>query len=67
MSILGRGHAVEGAVPVTFLLALVPVTFIAGRMSSLVVAMVASFIFAVCLFEPYGSLAIRSAMDQVAA
>lgn len=65
MSMFCRGHAVGGAVPVAFLLALVTVTFIAGRMASLVVVLVASFIFAVCLFEPYGSLAIHSAVDRI--
>jgi K+-sensing histidine kinase KdpD len=65
MSMLCRGHAVGGAVPVIFLLALVPVTVIAGRMASLLAAIVASFIFAVFLFEPYGSLAIRSAVDRL--
>lgn len=65
MSMLCRGHAVKAAVPVTFLLALVPAAHIAGRMASLVVAIVASFIFAACLFEPYGSLAIHSAVDRL--
>lgn len=65
MSVLCRGHAAKGAVPVTFLLALIPVTLIAGRMGGLVVALVASFIFAASLFEPYGSLAIHSAVDRI--
>jgi len=49
MSMLGRGHAVGGAVPVIFLLAYVPTTLLAGRMASIVAAMVASFIFAAYL------------------
>lgn len=65
MSMLGRGHAVGGAVPVIFLLAYVPTTLLAGRIASIVAAMVASFIFAAYLFEPYGSLAIRSAVDRL--
>jgi K+-sensing histidine kinase KdpD len=65
MSALYRDHAVKAAVPVIFLLALVPAAHIAGRMASLVVTIVAGFIFAACLFEPYGSLAIRSAVDQL--
>jgi hypothetical protein len=65
MSMLSRDHAVKAAVPVTFLLALVPAAHIAGRKTSLVVAIVASFMFATCLFEPYGSLAIRSAVDRL--
>lgn len=65
MCMLCRDNAVKAAVPVTFLLALVPVAYLVGRMASLFVAIVAGFIFAVCLFEPYGSLAIRSAVDRM--
>jgi hypothetical protein len=56
---------VKAAVPVAFLLALAVVALIAGRKPSFVVAIVAGFIFAVYLFEPYGSLAIRSAVDRL--
>ena len=48
-----------------FLLALASVVLKAGRMAGLTVAIVVSFIFEVYLFEPYGSLAIRSAVDQI--
>ena len=65
MSVLFRDFAAKAAVPVTFLLSLVPVALIAGRMASLVAAIVASFIFALYLFEPYGSLAIHSTVDQI--
>lgn len=65
MSMLCRGHAVRAVVPLLFLLALVSVTVTAGRLAGLVVAILASFIFAACLFEPYGSLAIRSAVDRI--
>ena len=65
MSMLCRGHAVKPAVPVTFLLALVPAVLIGGRFASLMVTVAASFIFAMCLFEPYGSLAIRSRADRL--
>ena len=65
MSVLFRDFAAKAAVPVTFLLALVPVALIAGRMASLVAAIVASIIFALYLFEPYGRLAIDSPVDQI--
>ena len=65
LSILCRDYAVKAAVPVTFLLALAAVALVAGRKASLVVAIVAGFIFAVYLFEPYGSLAVRSAVDRL--
>jgi hypothetical protein len=65
LSILCRHHAVKAAVPVAFLLTLAVVALIAGRKPSFVVALVAGFIFAVYLFEPYGSLMIRSAADRL--
>ena len=65
MAMFCRDHAVKAAVPVIFLLALVPALLIAGRMASLLVALMASFIFAAFLFEPYGSVAIRSSADQI--
>ena len=65
LSIVCRGHALKAAVPVVFLLVLIPATQLSGRMASLVVAIVAGFIFATYLFEPYGSLVIRSAVDQI--
>lgn len=65
MSVLYRDYAVKAAVPLIFLIALVPVVHLCGRMASLVVAIIAGFIFAACLFEPYGSLAIRGAADRI--
>ncbi len=65
MSVLYRDYAVKAAVPLIFLIALIPVAHLSGRLASLVVAINAGFIFAACLFEPYGSLAIRSAADRV--
>jgi len=65
MSMLCRDYVVKAAVPVIFLLALIPVALIVGRMASLVVAIVVSFIFAMCLFKPYGSLAISSMVDRI--
>jgi len=65
MSLLCRNLAVKPAVPVAFLLALVPAFLIAGRLASLLAAAIAIVIFAVYLFEPYGSLVIRSGVDRI--
>lgn len=65
MSVLYRDYAVKAAVPLIFLIVLIPVAQLSGRMPSLAVAIIAGFIFAACLFEPYGSLAIRSAADRI--
>ena len=64
LSVLFRGYALKAAVPAVFLLVLVPAIAEGGRMGGLVVAAAASVIFAMYLFEPYGSLAVRSAVDQ---
>jgi K+-sensing histidine kinase KdpD len=56
VSMLFRDYAVKSAVPVVFLVALVPVAYLSGRMASLVVAMVASWIFAVYLLSPTEAL-----------
>jgi K+-sensing histidine kinase KdpD len=65
LSMVCRDHALKAAVPVVFLLTLVPATQICGRVASLVVAIVAAFIFAAYLFEPYGSLTIHRVVDQI--
>jgi K+-sensing histidine kinase KdpD len=65
LSVLCRNFAMKAAVPVTFLLALVPVALLAGRTASLAVTLAATCIFAVFLFEPYGSLSIRNGVDQI--
>lgn len=64
ITLLCRDHDVKPAVPVAFLLALVPVFLIAGRMASLLVAIIASLIFAAFLYEPYGSLAIHNGVED---
>ena len=65
MSILCRNSAAKGAVPVAILLTLAPVAYLVGRRASLVVAIVACFVFAMCLFPPYGSLFIHSKVDGI--
>ena len=64
LSLLCRNNGLKPAVPVVFLFALIPSTYVSGRVASLAVATVAGFVFAVCLFEPYGSLALRYGVDR---
>ena len=64
-SVLSRHFSGRAVVPLAFLLVLVGVALIAGRIAGLAAAMVASFIFAAYLFEPYGSLFIRSGVEQI--
>lgn len=64
-SVLSRHFSGRAVVPLAFLLVLVGVALIAGRIAGLAAAMVASFIFAAYLFEPYGSLFIRNGVEQI--
>ena len=65
LSLFFRGAAAKRAVPAIFLLALVAVAYLFGRLASLLAAIAAVLIFAVFLFEPYGSLAVDKATDRV--
>ena len=51
--------------PAIFVVVLVLIAQLAGRMASLLTALVGGLIFAVHLFEPYGNLAVRSAADRM--
>jgi len=65
LSLFFRDAAAKRAVPALFLLALVAVAYLFGRLASLLAAIAAVLIFAVFLFEPYGSLAVDKATDRV--
>ena len=65
LSLFFRDAAVKRAVPAIFLLALVAVAYLFGRLASLLAAIAAVLIFAVFLFEPYGSLTVDKAWDRV--
>ena len=65
LSLFFRDAAAKRAVPAIFLLALVVVAYLFGRLASLLAAIAAVLIFAVFLFEPYGSLAVDKATDRV--
>ena len=65
LSLFFRDAAATRAVPAIFLHALVAVAYLFGRLASLLAAIAAVLIFAVFLFEPYGSLAVDKATDRV--
>jgi K+-sensing histidine kinase KdpD len=65
LAILGRDYEVKRAVPAIFVFVLVSIAQLAGRMASLLTALVGGLIFAVHLFEPYGNLAVGSAADRM--
>jgi len=52
-------------VPLTFLLALVPIALMVGRTVGLAVSLVATLTFAAFLYAPYGSLAIYNTVDRI--
>ena len=62
---LFREYPVKPAVPVLFALLLVSITHFFGRVAGLLCALVGGLIFAVFLFEPYGSLVVSSTTDRV--
>jgi len=64
LAILCRDYQVKRAVPAIFVVVLVLIAQLAGRMASLLTALVGGLIFAVHLFEPYGNLAVGSAADS---
>jgi|SRR6516162_9538819 K+-sensing histidine kinase KdpD len=65
LAILCRDYQVKRAVPAIFVVVLVLIAQLAGRMASLLTALVGGLIFAVHLFEPYGNLAVGSAADRM--
>jgi len=65
LSLFFRDAAAKRVVPAIFLLALVAVAYLFGRLASLLAAIAAVLIFAVFLFEPYGSLAVDKATHRV--
>ena len=65
LAILCRDNQVKRAVPAIFVVVLALIAQLAGRMASLLTALVGGLIFAVHLFEPYGNLAVGSAADRM--
>jgi K+-sensing histidine kinase KdpD len=65
LAILCRDNQVKRAVPAIFVVVLALIAQLAGRMASLLTALVGGLIFAVHLFEPYGNLVVGSAADRM--
>jgi len=65
LAILLRDYPMKRAVPAIFVLFLVLIAQLVGRLASLLVACLAGLIFAVYLFEPYGDLRVASATDRI--
>jgi K+-sensing histidine kinase KdpD len=65
LSVLFRDYPLKGSVPALFLDALVLVSYIAGRTAGLLTAVIGGLVFAMLLFEPYGSPVVKNLDDQV--
>lgn len=65
LTIFLRDYPVKRAVPAIFVLALVLIAHLGGRLASLLAALVGALVFAAYLFEPYGHLAVASATDRI--
>jgi K+-sensing histidine kinase KdpD len=66
LSVFFRGYGLRVAVPVMFLLVVIAVAQLVNRLATVLIAGCACLIFALVLFEPYGSLAIQNAADRMA-
>lgn len=65
LAIVLRDYPVKRAVPAIFVLVLILIAYFAGRLASLLAAFIGGVIFAVYLFEPYGSISVASAADRI--
>jgi K+-sensing histidine kinase KdpD len=65
LSLFFHDGAVKPAVPAIFVLVIICVAHFCGRLVSLLVAIVGGLVFAVFLFEPYGSPAVYDAADRL--
>jgi K+-sensing histidine kinase KdpD len=66
LSLFFRGYGLRLAVPVMFLLVVIAVAQLCNRLATTLIATAAGLIFALVLFEPYGSLAVRDVGDRLA-
>ena len=65
LSFYFRESSVKPAAPAVFLLLIISVAHVWGRLAGLLVALVGGLVFAAFLFEPYGSFAVRNAADRI--
>ena len=64
-SFLLRGDPIGYAVPLMFLLVVIPIAQLWGALSGILAAVIAGVAFAVMLFPPFGSLAVRDTVDRI--
>ena len=65
LSFYFRKSSVKPAAPAVFLLLIISVAHVWGRLASLFVAILGGLVFAAFLFEPHGSLVVINADDRI--
>ena len=65
LSFYFRESSVKPAAPAVFLLLIISVAHLWGRLASLFVALVGGLVFAAFLFEPHGSFVVRNTADRI--
>jgi K+-sensing histidine kinase KdpD len=60
-----RGDPIGYAVPLMFLLVVIPIAQLWGALSGILAAIIAGMAFAVILFPPFGSVAVQGTMDRI--
>lgn len=64
VSLLGHGKPGKAALPIWFLAAVMMVVFRFGSMAGVLGTILSGIIFAVCLFDPLGRLAVHDAVQK---
>jgi K+-sensing histidine kinase KdpD len=65
LSLLLRGDPIGYVLPLIFLLVVIPIAHLWGTLSGILAAIIAGVAFAVTLFPPFGSLAVRGTVDRM--
>jgi len=60
-----HGEQIRSVIPWLFLLLVIPITHLCGRLSAVLGATVATLIFAFFLFPPFGSPAVQDTTDRI--
>ncbi|HTP68090.1 MAG TPA: DUF4118 domain-containing protein [Dongiaceae bacterium] len=66
LALFFRGYGLRLAVPVMFVLVIITVAQLFNRLATILIAAGACLIFALVLFEPYGTLLVENAADRLA-
>lgn len=64
ISLLGQSKPGKSALPIWFLAAVMVIVFRFGSMAGVLGTILSGIIFAVCLFDPLGSLAVHDAVQK---